>query len=1324
VPAQRPSPELLLAQYEAARSRFEAAPSLATVQPCADLLARLLALPSLAPASQDALHWQLASTLLNRHLFSADRADLDRAQDLITATARGGAVPPGIEVLLGCGYRRSYLASRDPADARQAAEHLRRGVAGLASSDRSRPQAILNFLDASRELAEATGAAADLDRAIDAPRWALGLTGLGQEERSWYLSRYASRLRERYQRDRQRADLDQAIELQREALQLTQPGSEASLHYAEALTGHLTERAGSSPGPGDLEEAAAVLTGVLEGQPLSPALARIISLRGTVYRTIFARTRDLDRLDDALRDQEVALSVADLPVALQVNFRLRAANVLRDRYQETGDEADLDAALGHARAGVSLGPAGAAASRILNIRALCNLLYYEHRGDEAYLGQAISDWRGAIAAGRAHPDSDLPVALNNLGDCLIRHLREDPAYPDSLDEAVELLREAAGSHPDPQELPRILNTLGLALRYRFESGATMAELTEALSLQERAVALTAPTASFRSVRLDNLAGTLLTLGKASGDAAAVERAVTLRGQACELLGPGAHEREALYSSLAATHVEAYYLTGDNFHLDAAEAIIARLRFDQPALVGVAALVTSGLVLKELYEIRGEPALLAEAIRHYNDALGRPADATLRTRILVNLTAAMIRQAPQAHSLAEAGVVVDSAIGTLERELAAPAAAAARSEAAEALSVAYWVRGTVLHHRPDIERAVLLGEQVLSERAEDTIGRRAAGFHLALYLQARYQDNGAADDLTRGTALFRTVAATASLPRLALRAATRWGDWAQERGDLAEAAEAYRLGIAAMNRLVDTQLLRPYRETALRQAAGLVTRVAVVLAGSGQLAEAVAVLEAGRTMLANTALETARARLQALAGLGHGELLERYVSAAASASALEDTQALDQARAGASGARQVRQFDAARQQLDAVVAEIRRVPGFEDFPRPPVPGAADAARLTAPCVYLVPGLQGGAAIRVGAGRPLAWRPLPEATEAAMLSRCREWRAVTGSAAGVVTGRAGPDAVPGPDAASGPDAAPGSDIPGRADRAAGLLSLTGWLWDVAMSETAALLEAGTELILVPCGGFADLPLHAAWRPAADAADGRRFAVEDLTIRYAPSLRAALATQGRAAAMTGSSLLTVVDEALPHAQAEVDGVRSYFSPADAGPAFSSQRAEHDELVSTLGGASIVHFACHGAADGEQALNSAILACRDRAVTLADILGQHFTGMRLVTLSACESALSDRNLPDEMINLPSGLIQAGAAGAIGSLWRVDDATTAALMQRFYWEWRARKLPPADALRSAQTWLRDPARRPDTGPALPALAAGVEPSHPWYWAPFLFVGA
>ena len=172
MPAQPPSAELLLAQYEAARSRFEAAPSLATVQPCADLLARLLALPSLAPASQDALRWQLASTLLNRHLFSADRADLDQAQDLSTATARGGAVPPGTEVLLGCGYRRSFwpaamprMPARPPSTFAAALPGWRHPTAAC--------EAILNFLDASRELAEAT-APRRPGPAIDAPRWALG----------------------------------------------------------------------------------------------------------------------------------------------------------------------------------------------------------------------------------------------------------------------------------------------------------------------------------------------------------------------------------------------------------------------------------------------------------------------------------------------------------------------------------------------------------------------------------------------------------------------------------------------------------------------------------------------------------------------------------------------------------------------------------------------------------------------------------------------------------------------------------------------------------------------------------------------------------------------------------------------------------------------------------------------------------------------------------------------------------------------------------------------------------------------------------------------
>jgi CHAT domain-containing protein len=63
---------------------------------------------------------------------------------------------------------------------------------------------------------------------------------------------------------------------------------------------------------------------------------------------------------------------------------------------------------------------------------------------------------------------------------------------------------------------------------------------------------------------------------------------------------------------------------------------------------------------------------------------------------------------------------------------------------------------------------------------------------------------------------------------------------------------------------------------------------------------------------------------------------------------------------------------------------------------------------------------------------------------------------------------------------------------------------------------------------------------------------------------------------------------------------------------------------------------------------------------------------------------------LPDEVVALPTGLLQAGAAGVVASLWSVPDKRTMLLMVRFYHCWRHERLQPAEALRQAQQWLRD----------------------------------
>ena len=60
-----------------------------------------------------------------------------------------------------------------------------------------------------------------------------------------------------------------------------------------------------------------------------------------------------------------------------------------------------------------------------------------------------------------------------------------------------------------------------------------------------------------------------------------------------------------------------------------------------------------------------------------------------------------------------------------------------------------------------------------------------------------------------------------------------------------------------------------------------------------------------------------------------------------------------------------------------------------------------------------------------------------------------------------------------------------------------------------------------------------------------------------------------------------------------------------------------------------------------------------------------------RLATLSACETGIVGTDLPDEVVMLPSALLEAGYAGVAASLWSVADFSTAMLMVRFYQCWR-----------------------------------------------------
>lgn len=143
---------------------------------------------------------------------------------------------------------------------------------------------------------------------------------------------------------------------------------------------------------------------------------------------------------------------------------------------------------------------------------------------------------------------------------------------------------------------------------------------------------------------------------------------------------------------------------------------------------------------------------------------------------------------------------------------------------------------------------------------------------------------------------------------------------------------------------------------------------------------------------------------------------------------------------------------------------------------------------------------------------------------------------------------------------------------------------------------------------------------------------------------------------------------------------------------------------VVCALKRAWLAHLAAHGWYNVDDPMSSFLLLADDGLATNGDsrlslyeaIHGNlHLTGLRLLVLSACETAISDVLFaPDEAIGIASGFLQAGAAGVIASLWAVDDEASYLLMARFFQLYLdpLTAYTPSQALAAAQKWLREEA--------------------------------
>jgi CHAT domain-containing protein len=96
---------------------------------------------------------------------------------------------------------------------------------------------------------------------------------------------------------------------------------------------------------------------------------------------------------------------------------------------------------------------------------------------------------------------------------------------------------------------------------------------------------------------------------------------------------------------------------------------------------------------------------------------------------------------------------------------------------------------------------------------------------------------------------------------------------------------------------------------------------------------------------------------------------------------------------------------------------------------------------------------------------------------------------------------------------------------------------------------------------------------------------------------------------------------------------------------------RGSVEDTVSYLPAATIAHFACHGQQHAQNPLEST-LVLHDGQLKVSQMMQRSMPNASLAFLSACETAMGNQNLPDEVIHLGATLLFAGFHGVVATLW------------------------------------------------------------------------
>ncbi len=122
-----------------------------------------------------------------------------------------------------------------------------------------------------------------------------------------------------------------------------------------------------------------------------------------------------------------------------------------------------------------------------------------------------------------------------------------------------------------------------------------------------------------------------------------------------------------------------------------------------------------------------------------------------------------------------------------------------------------------------------------------------------------------------------------------------------------------------------------------------------------------------------------------------------------------------------------------------------------------------------------------------------------------------------------------------------------------------------------------------------------------------------------------------------------------------------------------FVSGNATKEHFLRELNRFPVVHLATHALSDPQNSQGSLICfyprqkGPEEDCLFLPELYGMNMDSTDLVILSACESGKGEIVDNEGMISLSRGFMYAGCASTVNSLWKADDRSTEAILQKFH---------------------------------------------------------